>query len=50
MKIKEFDKLIKKEKPSIILVRYINNQIYLTNKQLIKVLKLKDEEIGRWRK
>ena len=50
MKIKDFNKLIKTESPKKILFRYMYacydkvDGIYLTNKQLEKVIQLKNSE------
>lgn len=38
MKVKEFNKLIKKEKPQELIKKYMLSEIYLTNKQLQKVI------------
>lgn len=39
----EFDRLLKKYKPKEIIRKYCMNEIYLTNFQLDKVIKLKQE-------
>jgi hypothetical protein len=44
MKKIEFEKLIEEEKPQRIISMHTHNKIYLTNKQLDKVIELKGEE------
>lgn len=44
MKIKEFKKLVKQETPEKIITMYYMDQIYLTDKQLEQIIKLKNEE------
>lgn len=43
MKAKDFNKLLRKQKPKEIIRNYCMNKIYLTNFQLDKVIKLKQE-------
>ena len=43
MKIKDFNKLIKKDNPKHIIFLYTTSQIWLTNKQLDKIIKIKNK-------
>lgn len=43
MKAKEFNKLLKEKTPNQILSKYMLSEIYLTNSQLDKLIKLKRE-------
>lgn len=43
MKIKEYKETIKKGEARTLWKQHMNNEIYLTNKQLEEVLKLKDK-------
>lgn len=44
MKAKDFNKLLKNETPKEIIRKYCYNEIFLTNFQLDKVIKLKQEQ------
>lgn len=44
MKTKDFKKLLKTTKPSLIISRYINGKLpYLTDKQIEKLIELKNK-------
>lgn len=49
MKIKEFEKLIKEKKPQEIITMHLRNKLYLTDKQIDKLLELRGENYWGWK-
>lgn len=44
MKIKEFSKLLKEEKPQKIIYKHIREEIYLTDKQIDRLISKRDKQ------
>ena len=48
MRIKDFEKLIKTETPQRIIAKHVKSEIWLTEKQLDKVIELRGKEYWDW--